>query len=213
MIRDTESHERALFSVPPPPPPSTSQYNPKASASARRQTVFNVTSGEVTSSAVSAARGPRRNTAVAAVLGADLNSEIRKSENQQKGEMDIEVLLRGAEKLGEVYVMEGAKEKIVALRARYSRVTTSLAHYEGKVARQARELERMNRPEDWEGDEVDEDEDDEDAQNEEGNGEEVEITEDDLRKEEEEIKELERKKKELEDRVSSMERDLGGLLR
>lgn len=124
--------------------------------------------------------------------------------------MDVEILLRGAEKLGEVYVMEGAKEKIAALRARYSRVTTSLAHYEGKVARQARELERMNRPEDWEGDEVDEDED---AQNEEGEGEEVEITEEDLRREEEEIKELERKKKELEDRVSGMERDLGGLLR
>jgi hypothetical protein len=179
--------------------------------SSRRQTVFNVTSGEVTSSAVSAARGPRRNTAVAAVLGADLNSEIRKSENQQKGEMDVEVLLRGAEKLGEVYVMEGAKEKIAALRARYSRVTTSLAHYEGKVARQARELERMNRPEDWEGDEVGDE--DEDAQNQDDDGEEVEITGEDLRREEEEIKELERKKKELEDRVSGMERDLGGLLR
>jgi chromosome segregation ATPase len=124
--------------------------------------------------------------------------------------MDVEILLRGAEKLGEVYVMEGAKEKIAALRARYSRVTTSLAHYEGKVARQARELERMNRPEDWECDEVDEDED---AQNEEGEDEEVEITEEDLRREEEEIKKLERKKKELEDRVSGMERDLGGLLR
>jgi hypothetical protein len=211
LIRDTEPHERALFSVPPPPPSSTSPYDPKASISGRRQTVFNVTSGEVTSSAVSASRGPRRNTAVVAVLGADLNSEIRKSENQQKGEIDVEVLLKGAEKLGEVYVMEGAKEKIAALRARYSRVTTSLAHYEGKVARQARELERMNRPEDWEGDEVDDE--DEDAQNEEDDGEEIEITEEDLRREEEEIKELERKKKELEDRVSGMERDLGGLLR
>lgn len=165
----------------------------------------------MTSSAASAARGPRRNTAVAAVLGADLNSEIRKSENHQKGEMDVEVLLKGAEKLGEVYVMEGAKEKIAALRARYSRVTTSLAHYEGKVARQARELERMNRPEDWEGDEVNDE--DEEVQDEEDNGEEIEVTEEDLRREEEEIKELERKKKELEDRVSGMERDLGGLLR
>jgi hypothetical protein len=148
---------------------------------------------------------------VAAVLGADLNSEIRKSENQQKGEMDIEVLLRGAEKLGEVYVMEGAKEKIAALRARYSRVVTSLAHYEGKVARQARELERMNRPDDWDGDENDDG--DEELQNEEGESGNIEITEEDLRREEEGIRELERKKKELEDRVSGMERDLGGLLR
>lgn len=161
------------------------------------------------SSTISASRGPRRNTAVAAVLGADLNSEIRRSENQQKGEMDVEILLRGAEKLGEVYVMEGAKEKIAALRARYSRVTTSLAHYEGKVARQARELERLNRPEDWEGDTIDDGE----AQEDEDNGEEIVVTEADLRREEEEIKELERKKKELEDRVSGMERDLGGLMR
>lgn len=164
----------------------------------------------MTSSAATASRGPRRNTAVAAVLGADLNSEIRKSENQQKGEMNVEVLLRGAEKLGEVYVMEGAKEKIAALRARYSRVTASLAHYEGKVARQARELERMNRPEDWEGDTVDKE--DEDAQDKDDD-EEIVVTEDDLKREEEGIRELEKKKRELEDRVSGMERDLGGLLR
>mgnify|MGYP003622958650 CR=1 FL=1 len=125
--------------------------------------------------------------------------------------MDVEILLKGAEKLGEVYVLEGAKEKIAALRARHARVTASLSHYEGKVARQARELERMNRPDDWEGEETDNG--DEEAQNGEDGYEEVEIKEEDLRREEEEIKELERKKRELEDRVSGMERDLGGLLR
>lgn len=39
------------------------------------------------------------------------------------------------------------------------------------------------------------------------------ITVEDLEKEEQEIRELERKKRALEDRVSGMERDLGGLLR
>ena len=39
------------------------------------------------------------------------------------------------------------------------------------------------------------------------------ITLEDLEKEEEEIKELESRKRMLEDRVSGMERDLGGLLR
>ena len=39
------------------------------------------------------------------------------------------------------------------------------------------------------------------------------VVEDDLRAEEEEIAELERKKRSLEERVSSMEKDLGGLLR
>lgn len=42
---------------------------------------------------------------------------------------------------------------------------------------------------------------------------EVLITAEDLENEEQEIRELERKKRALEDRVSGMERDLGGLLR
>lgn len=212
LIRDTEPHERALFSVPPPPPPSTSQAyyaDPKASTS-RRQTVFNVTSGEIVASANATSRVPRRNTAVAAVLGADLNTEIRRNENQPKGEMDVEVLLRGAEKLGDVYVLDGAKEKIAALRQRNTRIKSSLAHYEAKVARQARELEKMNRPGDWEGDSED---DEEGAAEGTAYEEEVMVTDEDLRREEEEIRELEKKKKELEDRVSGMERDLGGLLR
>lgn len=138
-----------------------------------------------------------------------MNAQIQRNDNQQKGDIDVEVLLRGAEKLGEVYVMDGAKEKIAALRVRYGRVKTSLAHYEVKVAKQARELERMNRPEEWEGNTEDDDEDADDDEL----SEEVAVTEEDLIREEEEIKELERKKKELEERVSGMERDLGGLLR
>ena len=143
------------------------------------------------------------------MLGADLNSEIRKNENLQKGELDVEVLLRGAEKLGEVYTMEGAREKIAQLRSRYARLQASLQHYEQKVVKQTRELERMNRQGDWDGDgesfddDVAEDMDVEDAA----------ITDELLRQEEEEIQELERKKRDLEERVSGMERDLGGLLR
>lgn len=108
-------------------------------------------------------------------------------------------------------MMEGAIEKISALRSRYARVKGSLAYYEAKVARQARELERMNRPSDWDGESDDEDPN--------GHfppvGEEPEttVTQEDLRLEEEEVKELERRKRELEDRVTGMEKDLGGLLR
>ena len=43
--------------------------------------------------------------------------------------------------------------------------------------------------------------------------EEIYIAPDDLRREEEEIRELEKKKRALEDRISGMERDLGGFLR
>ena len=121
--------------------------------------------------------------------------------------------MRGAEKLNDVYSIPGVPERIKVLRTRYGQIQASLQHYEQKVARQTRELERMNRGDGWEDDEDDE-----------GDGEgratpateeefEVEVTDEDLRREEEEIRELERKKKELEERVSGMERDLGGLLR
>lgn len=204
LIRDTEPHERALFSVPPPPPPTQAYQDPKTSTTSnRRQTVFNVASGEVTSGAGGpSARAPRRNTAVAAVLGGDLHSRIRRSEAQTKGELDVEVLLHGAEKLGGVYPVPGAAEKIQMLRGRYGQLRTNIRHYEERVATQTKELERMNRSSDW-------DHDDGDLEEEEV----CEVTEEDLRAEEEEIRELEAKKKALEERVSGMERDLGGLMR
>ena len=159
-------------------------------------------------------RAPRRNTAVAAVLGAELHSQVRKTEG--KGEIDVEVLLRGAEKLNNVYSVPGVPEKIQSLRNRYAQIKGSLPHYEKKVERQTRELERMNRGDGLEDDDDDEDKDEDEDENEDGlpRGEdEIEVTDEDLRREEEGIRELERKKKELEERVSGMERDLGGLLR
>ncbi len=72
----------------------------------------------------------------------------------------------------------------------------------------------MNRPRGFGGEE-----DEDDADNDEtvfitaATGASVAVTEEDLEKEQEEIYELERKKRGLEDRVSGMERDLGGLLR
>lgn len=93
LIRDTEPHERALFSVPPPPLHVTSSTPyPDPKPTSRRQTVFNVAQGEVTAGTTTGSRAPRRNTAVAAVLGTELHSEVRKTEG--KGEIDIEVLLR-----------------------------------------------------------------------------------------------------------------------
>jgi len=198
--------------VPPPPPPTTSSasyQDPKPSTN-RRQTVFNVAQGEVTAGVAGPGnRAPRRNTAVAAVLGPELHSEVRRTEG--KGEIDIEVLLRGAEKLNSVYSVPSVPEKIQSLRTRYAQISGSLGHYEKKVERQTRELERMNRGDDW-GEEEDEDEEDK-GDHQLSEVEEFEVTDDDLRREEEEIAELERKRRELEERVKGMERDLGGLLR
>ncbi|KAM3072157.1 hypothetical protein ACMFMG_008614 [Clarireedia jacksonii] len=210
LIRDTEPHERALFSVPPPAPaPSASLQPDPTSSSSRRQTVFAVSSGEVVTSSANG-RAPRRNTAVAAVLGPELHSQVRKTETG-RGEVDIEVLLRGAEKLNSVYPVEGVPEKIRMLRRKYEALRGSVKANEERVARMTRELERFNR-----GEDEDEDEDmggEEELEGEEEGGEETMITDEDLRREEEEIRQLERKKRELEERVSGMERDLGGLLR
>jgi hypothetical protein len=109
LIRDTETHERALFSVPPPPPPKAQD----PSGNKRRTTVFQSQSAGPGLSADSV-RAPRRNTAVAAVLGKDLVERIRRGggggagsglgyqayeRGREKGEVDVEVLLEGAEKL------------------------------------------------------------------------------------------------------------------
>ena len=109
LIRDTETHERALFSVPPPPPPKAQD----PSSNKRRTTVFQSQAAAPTAAEV---RAPRRNTAVAAVLGKDLVEKIRRGggggagsglgyqayergRDTKQGEVDVEVLLEGAEKL------------------------------------------------------------------------------------------------------------------
>ncbi|KAI9796276.1 MAG: hypothetical protein M1835_004399 [Candelina submexicana] len=231
LIRDTESHERALFSVPPPAPPPSAQ-DPTTS-STRRNTVFKVkgNNNTVGGGGSNAVRASRRNTAVSAILGGDMVEQIRKGggggvgtgmgyagmESKDRGEVEVDVLLKGVEKLCGVYAIPGVSEKITALYARNNQLTSSIAHYEARVTRQAIQLEQMNRPRQIGGEEEEEDFDDHDddpniliAAVIKGD---TEITDEDLRKEEEEIQELERKKQGLEDRVSGMERDLGGLLR
>lgn len=195
--------------MPPPPLSSTASVtysDPKSSSSNRRQTVFNVAQGEVTAGVAPGSRAPRRNTAVAAVLGPELHSEVRKTEG--KGEVDIEVLLRGVEKLNAVYEVRGTTDKIRALRERWRAVGNSVKFYEQKIERQTKELDRINRGERWESGAEDDIEDENDEVYID-----VEVTDEDLAREEEEIKELEAKKKALDERVRGMERDLGGLLR
>lgn len=112
LIRDTELHERALFSV--PPPPSASKHTDTASTN-RRNTIFNPNGAgaSISGGGANAVRAPRRNTAVAAVLGNDLVERIRrgggggagsglgyrKYDSTNKNEVDVESLLEGAEKL------------------------------------------------------------------------------------------------------------------
>lgn len=108
LIRDTEAHERALFSIAPPPVPNKSQIHQfSSSLSAPLQ------SSQQSRPALnpSSARQPRRHTAVAAVLGGDLYRRTRNgldpdSTNRyarpparDRSNVDVELLLEGAEKL------------------------------------------------------------------------------------------------------------------
>lgn len=96
LIRDTESHERALFHLAPPPLPAKASDSASSAISqphaARRATGYT-------------ARQPK-NKAVAAVLGGDLYQKTRSANveaaGKGKGEMDVDVLLEGAEKLAAV---------------------------------------------------------------------------------------------------------------
>lgn len=137
--------------------------------------------------------------------------EIRQSSGnttQPRDGVNIEVLLRGAEKLCDVYTIAGATEKIHALRRRHGEVAASISSLEDKVARQQSLLDRRNKGLDSE----EEAGEDDVAGGFMANETPVAFTEEDFQIEEDEIRELEAKKKALEDRVSGMERDLGGLL-
>ncbi|PHH62048.1 hypothetical protein CDD81_7604 [Ophiocordyceps australis] len=212
LIRDTEPHERALFSVPAPPPSAASTQPTRDSdaSSRRRQTVFNVASGEVTTgplprapaAASSAPSNPRRHTAVAAVLGGDMHEQLRPATTGRKTDpVDVEILLRGAEKLCGVYELPGARERIASLRTRQRDGKSTLAYYDAKVAQQAEQLAKMNK--DWMH------QDDEEHPD---SIEESEVwTQDDLRQQEKESRDLEIRKKELQSRLAAMKKDLDGL--
>ncbi|KAF2436290.1 DASH complex, subunit Spc34 [Tothia fuscella] len=227
LIRDTETHERALFSVPPPLP--LKAQDPTASTSNRRATTFRDQQQQL-ADRDAGVRAPRRNTAVAAVLGGELVERIRRGGGggagsglgyrresggvggRGRGEVDVDVLLEGAEKLCSVYPIPHAAEQITRLRQRHSRLTASINHYEARVAEQNAQLSRMNRQREYGSDYGGEDDAEDGAEGEEA-VEDYPFTEEDMRREEEEVKELERKKRALEERVSGMEKDISGVLR
>lgn len=103
LIRDTEPHERALFSVDP-----NSVDSQRSRRTTRRATAFageNLPTSMVQN--IHAATDPRKSSAVARVLGKDTLEEIEKARSRnarqhpvQKGsDIDVEILLKGAERL------------------------------------------------------------------------------------------------------------------
>ena len=89
------------------------------------------------------------------------------------------------------------------MRYRNKEVSESVRRLEERVNDQAAQLERMNR-----SDSYDYHHGIENVQQQT-----LEVSDEDIERELQEIRELERRKRALEDRVTGMERDLGGLLR
>lgn len=153
---------------------------------------------------------------MAAVLGGDLHAQITRRNPSgsggqgggNQGELDIEVLLRGAEKLCTVYPLPGALERIPAQRRKNEQLMNTLAYYEARVAEQQEQLDRLNL------ERYAEDDEEEDGPAAAGRRESAAavMTEEDLRREEEEIRELDRKRRELQARLRATERDLNGLM-
>ncbi|KAK2853277.1 hypothetical protein FQN49_005233 [Arthroderma sp. PD_2] len=207
LIRDTEAHERALFSV-------DNAATKSQRRATRRGTMFVAeTEKESMISRIYAVRDRTNQSAVARVLGGDMMDAIKRStaatsDRTAKGGLDVEVLLRGAEMLCNVYPVAGAQEKITTIRSRHREITNSLTHLERRVSDQAAELEQMNHSP-YDDSDYPHDAENADATRSEA----VEVTDEDIERELEAIRELEAKKRRLEARVTGMEKDLGGLLR
>ncbi|EXJ90020.1 hypothetical protein A1O3_03088 [Capronia epimyces CBS 606.96] len=203
LIRDTEPHERALFSLDPSALSRTRQQNDLRSTSAEpvphgRKSLY-------------PSVPPVKQSVITRLLGTEMLQEIRKSSSntvRSREGVNIEVLLQGAERLCQIYAVAGAHDKARTLRNRHREVSASISVLEEKVSEQELLLERRNKghdpDEEWNSkgfepqlviDDV------------------MGFTEQDFQSEEDEIRQLEARKKALEDLVAGIEKDLGGLLR
>lgn len=112
----------------------------------------------------------------------------------------------------------GAAEKIISLRARFEKLSTSVSRFESRVSKQTAELARLNKSRDYHLEGADHSQDykadnfdDEDDALTRAVSQGPLVTIAELRREEEEIRDLEKKKRGLEDWIKDMDIDLGGL--
>lgn len=102
LIRDTEVHERALFKVAPSEPSNLPIYQ----SVPRRSTVSGLKSGsEHFSNNTGLLRTGRQHPAVATLLGGELGDQLRIEDSQagkEHGEIDVSLLLKGAERLSSI---------------------------------------------------------------------------------------------------------------
>lgn len=95
LIRDTEAHESALFTTAPPNAPR---------ADAPRRSTFHAKKSSA-SNGIGVLRHPRHDSTVATLLANRFGEDIVEESlgnGREKGEVDVEILLEGAEKLCKV---------------------------------------------------------------------------------------------------------------
>ena len=88
LIRDTEPHERALFTL-----------DPQAKGAKQSKTTQQWTGFDDSLHNGLALRAPRQGSAAAATLGKKLGEQIRSEASRGRGDVDIEALIKGAERL------------------------------------------------------------------------------------------------------------------
>ncbi|KAI4257565.1 MAG: hypothetical protein LQ352_001630 [Teloschistes flavicans] len=104
LIRDTEAHERALFKF----APSDSASIPNHPSVPRRTIAYGPGSGsgsEQVSNGVRVTGAFRQNSAVSTLLGNQLEEQLKNDGGQagkERGEVDVNLLLEGAERLGAI---------------------------------------------------------------------------------------------------------------
>ena len=101
LIRDTEPHERALFSIDP-----NVAYGSSSQRSGRRVTLFPEDNRVLGRKSIYTIQEARKKSAVARVLGGEMLQEIQQSNRNATSQRDgggsgvnVDILLRGAEKL------------------------------------------------------------------------------------------------------------------
>ncbi|KAF2711743.1 acyl-CoA dehydrogenase NM domain-like protein [Pleomassaria siparia CBS 279.74] len=189
-----------------------------SAATNRRNTIFsaNGPGNGISGGGANAVRAPRRNTAVAAVLGTELVDKIRRGggggagtglgyrtfDGSNRNDVDVETLLEGAEKLLGVYPIPGVRERIAAMRQRHARLEASIEHYEYKIAEQTTQLSKVNRSRDYIEDEPEAIDAETQAPAFQP------MTSEDLQREDDEVRQLEKKKKGLEDRQNTLRKNI-----
>ena len=106
--------------------------------------------------------------------------------------------------------MPGALDRIATVRGRFSRVMTSTRQYVELVESQAAQLRSMNQLATLEDEDMEDDTFQDIVKQSTSH---ASLVYEDILREEASIKELERRKRTLEERVSGMEKDIGGILR